>query len=373
MQNYNLKLKIIFISLLTLTFNFALLTFNLPKVFAQQSISLAIYPPLLEVMIKPGKSITQVYKIYNQSPTDQILTAKIVPFEPTDETGGIKLIESDQQYEISNKQDLNSSDLSPISYHLSSSSPDWFSLQNADIVINEPFLVKANSQRDIVLKIKIPQTAKEIDYYQTFLFETQTANSQNGQSLSQVQSRIGANILLTVSESGLPELKASIGIFEPENYLLRLPFFKTATYLIDSFDQPGLNLAIKNTGNSLFKPFGRLSINGWLNSNWNYNLYSENILSGSQRKIYCSQIIDNQEEINTNPESAIKCKIDSHFLIGSTKTKIEFGLNKAGTDNQAEIRLLALPVKLILGIITIVIFIMTINGFKNSSLIKVLK
>jgi len=82
----NLKLKII----LTFPLFIFLLAFPLEKIRAQ-TLGLSLYPPLLEVMIKPGKAITQAYQIANQSKSDLIMTSKIIGFEPADELGNIQL------------------------------------------------------------------------------------------------------------------------------------------------------------------------------------------------------------------------------------------------------------------------------------------
>ncbi len=72
--------------LLTLTTCYLLLA--IPS-FAQ-SLSLSISPPLLEVVIKPGKSILVAYNIQN-SGDPVVLTPKVVSFEPADERGNIRL------------------------------------------------------------------------------------------------------------------------------------------------------------------------------------------------------------------------------------------------------------------------------------------
>ncbi|MBI3379542.1 hypothetical protein HY029_02165, partial [Candidatus Gottesmanbacteria bacterium] len=60
-QNLTNSLKLLTLDLVLI---FALCTLHLRQAYAQ-SLSLSISPPLLEVMIKPGKSITQVYKLTN--------------------------------------------------------------------------------------------------------------------------------------------------------------------------------------------------------------------------------------------------------------------------------------------------------------------
>src|SRR3989304_3988081 len=53
-----------------------------------QTTSLAIWPPLFEATIQPGKSITQVYRLKNAA-DDTTVTVSVVPFSVSDELGHI--------------------------------------------------------------------------------------------------------------------------------------------------------------------------------------------------------------------------------------------------------------------------------------------
>ena len=86
-----------------------------PTKVQAQTISLSIWPPLLEAVIQPGKAITQVFKLKNLG-DDTVIYASLVPFEPGDAFGHIKL-----GYRLG-------SELSG-----SSEPANYFSLQNADL------------------------------------------------------------------------------------------------------------------------------------------------------------------------------------------------------------------------------------------------
>ncbi len=101
-----MKLKIFSLVSFLFIINFCLLAAPTQA----QTISLDLYPPLLEVTLQPGKSITQVYKITNNSEQDFIMNSQIVPFEPADELGNVQ---------------LNFNNQSP--------AREWFSFQNADL------------------------------------------------------------------------------------------------------------------------------------------------------------------------------------------------------------------------------------------------
>ena len=100
---------------------------------------LSVSPPLLRIHIKPGKSITQVFKIENLSKTEKTLVARIVPFDKADDKGNPLL---DPQ-----------------------KTTDWltyFSLANANIKLNEPFIVAADSSEQLILSLSVPDTAPPV-------------------------------------------------------------------------------------------------------------------------------------------------------------------------------------------------------------------
>jgi len=278
-----------------------------------QSLSLAISPPLLEVMIQPGKSITQVYKLSNPGEIDLAMTSKILPFSPQGEKGEITL--DNRPNNTLTNQYLT-----------------WFSFQNANLALGDKFLLKAGGEQEVVLKLKVPGNAPEDDYYATLLFET-LPSPFSDQSGAQAQAKIGTNLLLTVSRDGQPPRKAEIIEFKVPK-------------IIDSFDRPHFLLRLKNTGRSFLKPMGIITVTGWFEQKYILELLPENILVDSLRQIQC------QSEDNPQP-----CRINSKFLLGRYQVKAEFGLDQLSEDYLAEATFFALPIKLILGlVITAAIF-----------------
>jgi len=289
-----------------------------------QSLSLSIYPPLLEVMIKPGKTITQAYQLANQSDSNLVMTSKILAFEPADEFGNIQ---------------LKSDSPSPIS--------DWFSFQNSDLNLGDNFVLKSGQKQQIVLKIKVPENALEDDYYLTLLFESRPELNLN-QSNSQNKIQIGTNLLVTVSETGEPPRKAEITEFRIENAWFKLGSWQ----FIDSFVNPLFVLRIKNIGRSLFKPMGTLSVSGWTGGKYFLDFLPENILTKSVRQIQCFSVDKNQ------PSSCqLKVNWKNKFLIGSYQAQVSFGLDKISEDYQQTIHFFAFPFTLIgLSLFTILVF-----------------
>lgn len=331
--NNNLKKGFLKISVLALSFlcSFLITGFcHLNKVRAQ-SLELGLYPPLLEVMIKPGKSITQVYKIINNSDIDLILKSKIVSFQAADDLGGIQLLENQTP----------------------SLSLEWFSFQNADLNLNDQFILKAGGDQQIVLKIKIPEDAPEDDYYLTLLFENQL-EPMLGLSASQAQIKIGANILLTVSNNGEPLKKAEIEAFSLDNAL-----FKIGSYsFIDSFSQPRFILKVKNIGKTLFKPMGTITVSGWTKQKYLLDLLPENIITQSNRQLHCFSTINNQP---------VNCTLTPNWqtklLIGNYQAQVNFGLDKISDDFQGNLQFIALPFSLLGVTLFLVIVLIVINRF----------
>lgn len=307
-----------FLKIIILALPFALCFLLLSETKAQ-SLSLSIWPPLLEVMIQPGKSITQVYKISNFGETDLVLTSAVVPFAPADELGNIELGTRNPQ---------------PPNWL------NWFSFQNADLQLGQKFVLRPDKEQEVVLKIKIPENAAEDDYYLTLLFNTLPNPTANGSAAS-AQAKIGSNILLTVSKTGEPRRQAKIEEFSLAGWRI-----------IDSFTKPQFLIRLKNTGKVLFKPFGTITTTGWFGQKYTIDLLPENVLAGSIRQINC------QKE---NLPPAV-CQLSAGFLLGKYTARLEFGADQANGEYQTEIQFFALPIKLIFGVLLILLVLFIIKS-----------
>lgn len=290
-----------------------IISFFLPQLINAQTLGLGIYPPLLEVTIMPGKTITQVYKLNNAGEVDLMMTSQMVAFRPSDQTGGTKL--------------LLEKSLEPI----------VFSFLNADLRLGQTFSLPAGETQEIVLKIKVPETSQEKDYYAVLLFQTAPMKSFGQFSTSQTQAKIGSPLLISVSRTGEPFKKAAVVEFSTPK-------------LIDSFSQVNFNLQIKNIGHSFFKPAGKISLQGWLRQEENLDLLPQNILSDYSREIQC------QIEDEITP-----CQTQTKFLIGPFKAKLEFGLDNFSGEYQQEIHFIALPFKLIFALIALTVILWLIK------------
>jgi hypothetical protein len=255
--------KIIFILLIT---NYQLLI--PPSVFAQ-SFGLSISPPLLRVMIMPGKSITQVYRITNEGDLNSIRIS-FVAFEPSGELGNINL-----QLTTDNEQ--------PKPSWLS-----WFTLQNADITLPGSFPLKHNQTQEIILKIKVPKDAEEKDYYGSLLAGITPGNSIEGKSQSLTSGIIATNILLTVSKDGKPSREGIISEFTAKPPIqIPLPITHYSLLIFDSFDPIPLTLKVTNTGNNLWQSLGSIKIIDPLGKEVEFlELLPQNILAHWERQLF---------------------------------------------------------------------------------------
>jgi polyribonucleotide nucleotidyltransferase len=97
-----------------------------------QTISLSLSPPLIETMVKPGKSLLVAYTLENNA-DPAIMHAYVRSFEPKGNTGAIKI-----------KDELEG--------------PVHFSLDNSDIELDKPFFMKPNGSQQLLLRIRIPES-----------------------------------------------------------------------------------------------------------------------------------------------------------------------------------------------------------------------
>lgn len=270
-----------------------------------QEVSLGIAPPLLEVMIQPGKSVTQAYEVINQSNNDLYLRARIVPFEPADQRGGIKLIAKDQW----------------------SGTNQLFSLANANLTLGQTFKLSANSRKQLVLKIAPPKDWPEDDYYYTFLIE----QSPEGEFLSPLGSqtlvKVGSNILLTVSQSGQPIKEATISQFS------------VRPKIADLFDAVKFTLLVENVGQGYFKPQGKIEIYSQPGKKKvaELELRPDNVLVNSAREILCQD----------GP-----CLFHS-WRPGYYRAVVSFLPDGTGAEVSAQVAFWLLPLKLTLSLIIV--------------------
>jgi len=276
-----------------------------------QNVSLSIWPPILEIMIQPGKEFTQAYEISNQSGVDLYLKAKVVPFHPNDLEGGIVL-------------------------DLEQPAERYFSLTNGNIFLNQTFRLPANSRQQLVLKIAVPKDEPEGDHYFTFLIEQSAEGKFAGDAGGRASIKLGSNILLTVSQSGLPAKQALIVKFQPR------------PKIADLLQKVRLEVLIENIGPSFFKTIGKIEISHRLfkKRTAELELRPDNVLVNSRRRITCQN----------------DCSFAS-LLPGPYQAKLSFSPDGTGEKQEAVTGFWILPVRsgLVITTLLLIIFLIKFN------------
>jgi len=329
LKSIKIKFLFFFIFLFILTL-YILFFFPSTKKIMAQSISLSLSPPLVEVVIKPNKSILIAYTISNYG-DPVILNSKVLPFEPKNNLGQIKIKENFE-------------------------GPIRFSLDNSNLKLNQSFFLKTNESQQLLLRIRVPEGVKEGDYYYTFIVENQALTNQTDKSASFAKASIGANILITVTETGKIEIKPKVVFFEvlPR---FHLSLFGKKINFFDSNDPIPIVLIIENQGKNLIKAEGEIILKGNFGEKAKFNLIPQNILSESQRLIKATP----SAEINCNNFLNYKaCKspislLISGFFLGfyQLSTTVFFGENSLQLS--AKTSFFAFPIKILIVLILILI------------------
>jgi len=268
------------------TIIFLIIILLFPTWAIAQQVSLSLSPPLLELFIKPGKSIMVAYKLDNLG-DPAFINLKVLPFEAKDNLGNIRI-----------KPEFEG--------------PVRFSLDNSDLQLEQPFFLKTNGSQQILLRIRIPENIVDGDFYYSLLAETAPPTASEGIGSARAKATIGSNILVTISNSGNIDIKP------------RVVLFSTRGGVFDSFDKIPLVFIVENKGKNMIKPEGQITLKGNFGETAKYDIISKNILAESQRLIEATPSADLSSRIY-HPSSLVL----SGFFIGkyNLSTQVSFGEN----------------------------------------------
>lgn len=303
---FSFNLKLFALSFILLAFSFQLLAVT---AFAQE-VNLSMDPPIVQVKIKPGKAITIAYTVENKGdPTN--LQFLIRPFTPVGQLGSLTV---SPQLE----------------------GPVQFNLENTDIELEKPFFFPSREKRQAVLRISIPPGIPDGDYYYMILGETVPAFALAGQSTGIASAAIGSPLLITITKSGISEVKASIAEFSFKPDWTFTVGNKTVR-IVDNIKDVPIICSIRNMGNNLIQPNGTI-VDRVGTSKKEYSIIPQNILSNSQRVIKVAQ----EDIIQANSTAVL-----THLSIGyhAVSANISFGENTAVLFK--ELSFIALPIRLI--------------------------
>lgn len=257
-----------------------------------QQVSLSISPPLLELFIKPGKSIMVAYNLKNYGdPT--FINLKILPFEAKDALGNIRI-----------KKEFEG--------------PVRFDLDNSELKLDQPFFLKTNDTQQILLRIRIPENITDGDFYYSLLAEATPPTASEGIGSARTKATIGSNILITISNSGDIDIKPKIALFSIQGGFA----LNKEVKVFDSLDKIPVILTVVNKGKNMIRPEGQINLKGNFGEIAKYNIISKNILAESERLM---EATPSAQVDNDNKNTLVL----SGFFIGkyNLSTQIKFGEN----------------------------------------------
>lgn len=278
----------------------------------QQRTSISISPPLSEIVIQPGKSVTQAFNITNEGSVDLEVTPTVVPFAPHPETGEPILLLNTARFPFA-------------------------TLQNLDKALDKPFLLKAKQSDQLVLRIAIPEKEKEKDYYVTLLLQTRPSGlTQLNETGSISQAYLGVHLLVSVSSSGEDRGNLAIHRFESAKFL-------------DTFSTISPKLFVKNNGTTFTKAHGEIKIISLTGEIVKlFPILPENVLSGGVRELHTS--LPDPEDTKSAIPAPFTYK--PLFLLGPyTITARVFAENQ--TAEEVTIQIFAFPFSLVAVVISL--------------------
>ncbi|HAI22453.1 TPA: hypothetical protein DCP77_01100 [Candidatus Collierbacteria bacterium] len=309
--------KKIFITILLCVLTFAIL---LPKNISAANYGMSISPPLLRVHIKPGRSITQVYKIENLSNNDKTLVAAIVPFTESD---------------ISGNPVLNPKATAPwLSY---------FSLANSEIKFNKPFPISAGASEQLILSLSVPETAPLKDIYATLIVSTYVNSVDQTFQGSALRATIGSNLLITVSSQAYPDTILRIeGFYPAKGTVIKIG----ELYFADSITPLKFTATVNNEGSFTAETKGVFRVtSGKGKPVYLEGILPVNVIAKSQRQL-----------LNTNGNSFEFSPSLSN--IGSHQLSLEIKTDNSNTTST--INIIFFPLKLSLGLLISLLLIISI-------------
>ncbi|QHO63810.1 hypothetical protein [Candidatus Chazhemtobacterium aquaticus] len=299
--------------------------FSPSPIHAQQTYGLSIDPPLVRIMIKPGKTITQAINVTNHSLSPITLTPRLVPFTAKDNQG--------------------LPDLHP---ELAPPWLDLFMLANSEISLNQPFIIPANKSQQLVLSLKVPENFPPQDIYANLLVSSDPLTTNP--SGHQLSASIGTNLLITITQTELLPTYLKISTFELE----KPPIFKLGSiHFYDNLNPLNLKVIVTNTSPFLTTTDGQLLLTQQATIHSAQPLYPTYILSNSQRELTASP----SGSLSLNPKLNYLGRYNAHLVLHTP------------TDSYtADLELFFFPFKITLSLLIFSLILLTV--FKQSRVPK---
>ncbi len=270
---------------------------------------LSISPSVVELTLQPGKLVTQTYLVENAGTEDLLVTATLRDFVSDGKTGTPVLQES--------------------------STFPYAQLQNADISLDTPFLLPANSSQQLIFAVKPEDSAEEKDWYLSLLLQTQPATAQTpSQSGSRITGQIASNILVRITNDDRIPLSWELKLQGVPRY-------------IDSLQSILITPQVTNLSRTAASPEMTILILDWRgNIIWEQDALPERVLSQSSREISAAE----QRKDDPRSYQPAEFRFDPLFAIGpyTVRTTIR---NNAEGPKVLEQSFIAFPFSVLMAIL----------------------
>lgn len=281
-------------------------------------VSLGIYPPIIQVNTIPPADVQSPLSIINQGDSEINVRIELRPFVSSDQEDG--------QITYVTPKEANFAD--PLIL-------DRVKIYDGDTPVDN-FSLAPGQKKDLTLRISVPKDSPQTDYYFSIVFLSSPNNNQ-GVTSSQSLTGIASNVLLSVGQG---QVSGNIQEF-------------SAPFLVEGAPVP-FTVRIKNTSNHFITPRGEVVISNIFGQKvGKIDLLQTNVLAQSVRNIPSSEFIDESK----NLPDQIAAYWTDNFALGPYKATLNIALSDQGPLFSQTIFFLALPYKLIAGLIISVLLL----------------
>ena len=287
------------------------LIFWFPATVRAQQVKISVLPPQVQILIKPNISLIKAFNFENLGDPG-VFSFQIVSFKPRGDSGNLELLDKAE-------------------------GPIRFSLENSDKHLGDKFFLPSRQTAQAIVKIRATDNAPEGDYYYTLLMISEPPTSQ--QSTGRGSAIIGANILISVTNTGLTPSSVKVAQFQIiPRYQFRL--FGKTFLVIEPTDEVPVILKLANTGAFLITPEAKIQVKGPFGINKSKKMLGVNVLSSSQR-LLTTRTLDSCQRCQTQPSTVF-----SGFYFGKYQLSADIGFAGVNQKIFAASEFWALPIKL---------------------------
>lgn len=215
--------------------------------------SATLKPAQVELVARPGITLTQAYNVVNNSNTPMVVSASVLRWLPKGTDGSV-------------------------SYESVPVSADFeFSLANSDLRLDQSFVLRPAENRQLVLKIKSATATPPGDNYFTFFVNQDLGGQLSSDSTGgQATGRLGSHLLISTSTTENPP-----SILKTTNITLSPRF--TDIF----FPKVSISGLITNESDYFTKTTGKITITHRGQVVTETELFPHNVLAHSDRSLAC--------------------------------------------------------------------------------------